>query len=131
MEYNFPELRGKVSGGNYPVPPIIELLLNILSMIQIAAMGVALMGDNVFRLIGMRQTPRWYEEVVTKNVVPIMVGIFLIAPTVLNGYVVSGAFEIVLDGNQVIFSKIASGRMPNVDDLLAPLTKAGLTAIQS
>mmetsp|Transcript_8683 Transcript_8683/g.21332 ORF Transcript_8683/g.21332 Transcript_8683/m.21332 type:complete len:101 (-) Transcript_8683:754-1056(-) len=100
-------------------------------MIQIAAMGVALMGDNVFRLIGMRQTPRWYEEVVTKNVVPIMVGIFLIAPTVLNGYVVSGAFEIVLDGNQVIFSKIASGRMPNVDDLLAPLTKAGLTAIQS
>mmetsp|Transcript_5608 Transcript_5608/g.16130 ORF Transcript_5608/g.16130 Transcript_5608/m.16130 type:complete len:101 (-) Transcript_5608:838-1140(-) len=100
-------------------------------MIQIAAMGVALMGDNVFRLIGMRQTPRWYEEVIAKNVVPIMVGIFLIAPTVLNGYVVSGAFEIVLDGNQVIFSKIASGRMPNVDDLLAPLTKAGLTAIQS
>lgn len=130
MEYNFPELRGKVSGGNYPTPPVLELLLSILSMVQLLAMAVALFGDNVFRLLGLRQTPRWYDDIFSKNFVPIMVGIFLIAPTILNGYVVSGAFEIMLDGNQVIFSKLAAGRMPNADDLLVPLTKAGLTAIQ-
>ncbi|VEU43756.1 unnamed protein product [Pseudo-nitzschia multistriata] len=89
-----------------------------------------MMGENFFRILGFQQTPRWYEEVVMKNAVPIMIGLYLILPTILNGYVVSGAFEIMLDGDQMIFSKLATGRMPNADDLLGPLTKAGLTAIE-
>lgn len=131
LQLNFPELQGKVTGGNYPTPPTIELLLKILSIFQLMGMALALLGDNAFRLIGMQQTPRWYHDVVMKNSVPIMIGLYLLLPTILNGYVVSGAFEVVMDGNQMIFSKIATGRMPTADDLLIPLTKAGLTAIQS
>jgi len=129
LESSFPELRGNISGGNAPVPPTIELLLKIMTFFQFMGILFAVMGDGVFRFIGMPRAPSWYTDVVMKNSVPIMIGLFLILPQILNGYVVSGAFEVMLDGGNVIFSKIATGRMPQADDLIAPLTKAGLAFV--
>jgi len=80
-------------------------------------------------LIGIQQTPRWYSDIVMKNGVPIMIALYLIIPQLLNGYVVSGAFEVVLDGTELIFSKIATRKMPHADDLIDPLIKAGLTFV--
>lgn len=91
-------------------------------------MVLALLGENAFRFIGMQRAPSWYQNVVVKNSVPIMVGLYLILPQILNGFVVSGAFEVVLDGTELIFSKIATGRMPQSEDLISPFTKAGLIA---
>lgn len=129
LESSFPELRGNVTGGNAPVPPTIELLLKIMTVFQFMGILFAVMGDGVFRFIGMPRAPSWYTNVVMKNSVPIMIGLFLILPQILNGYVVSGAFEVMLDGGNVIFSKLATGRMPQGDDLIAPLTKAGLNFV--
>ena len=129
LEENFPELRGKVTGENYPAPPLAELLMKILSVIQLMGMAFALMGENVFRLIGLARTPSWYTDIVTKNTVPLCIGLYLILPQVLNGFIVSNSFEIVLDGKETIFSKIATGRMPTAEDLLAPIVKAGLVSI--
>lgn len=55
-----------------------------------------------------------------------MIFLYLVLPKILGSYVVSGAFEVMLDGTDLIFSKIESGRMPQAEDLIAPLTKAGL-----
>jgi len=88
-------------------------------------MAVALLGENVFRLVGMSHTPSWYGDV-QKNFVPLAIGIYLILPQILNGFIVSGAFEVVLDGSEIIFSKIKTGRMPQAEDLIGPLIKAGL-----
>jgi hypothetical protein len=46
-------------------------------------------------------------------------------------YLVTGAFEIVLDDNITIFSKLSTGRLPQMADLIDPLTKAGLVHIRS
>ena len=35
LEGAFPELRGHVTGGNYPPPPIVELISNFLSVFQL------------------------------------------------------------------------------------------------
>jgi selT/selW/selH-like putative selenoprotein len=129
LEQTFPELRGKVTGDNYPPPPIAELLMKFLSLIQLAGMAVALMGENVFRLIGMSRPPSWYGDIVVKNAVPLCIGLYLIVPQILNGYIVSNAFEVVLDGTETIFSKIATGRMPQAEDLIDPLTKFGLMSV--
>jgi len=91
-------------------------------------MVLALLGENAFRFIGMQRAPSWYQNVVMKNAVPIMVGLYLILPQILNAYVVSGAFEVVLNGTVTVFSKIATGRMPQSEDLINPLAKAGLIA---
>lgn len=90
---------------------------------------MALMGENIFRLIGMSRTPSWYSDVVVKNSVPICIGLYLICPQILNGFIVSNAFEVVLDGKETIFSKLATGRMPQAEDLVDPLTKAGLISV--
>lgn len=131
LEYNFPELRGKVTGADYPIPPTIELLQKILSTFQMMGMAVAMLGDKAFRLIGMQQTPSWYHDVLLKNSIPIMIGLYLILPTILNGFTVSGAFEIYLDGTLLVFSKLEAGRLPNSEELIVPLRNAGLMVMES
>ena len=129
LESVFPELQGRVTGGNSPIPPIIELLMKLVSMIQFLGIILTVMGDGFFRLIGMQRSPAWYNDYFVKNVVPIMIFTYLVLPQFLAGYQVSGAFEIVLDENEVIFSKISTRRMPKAEDLIVPLTKAGLRYI--
>ena len=125
MEENFPELRGKVSGENYPPPPVIELLLKILSGIQLCGIVVALLGPNVFSLLGFRQVPSWWYSV-EKNGVQIAILVYLLLPQMLSKWLVTGAFEIILDGDNLIFSKLAVRRLPQFADLLNPLVEAGL-----
>lgn len=129
LEGAFPELQGHVTGGNYPPPPIVELVSNFLSIFQLLGIIFAVTGDSIFRMFGFQRTPVWYEDVVMKNGVPIMIFLYLIVPQILNSYVVSGAFEVILDGTDLIFSKIENGQMPQANDLIAPLTKAGLTYV--
>ena len=129
LESTFPELQGRVTGGNSPVPPIIELLMKIMNIFQFLGIILVVMQDGFFRLIGMQRPPAWYNEIFVKNAMPIMIFVYLVLPQILNGYLVSGAFEVILDGNDVVFSKLATRRMPNAEDLIAPLTKAGLTYI--
>jgi len=129
LEENFPELRGHISGGNYPTPPTVELVSNFLMVFQFLGIIFAVTGDGLFRIFGMRRAPAWYDEIVVKNGVPIMIFVFLVLPQILSSYVVSGAFELMLDGTDLIFSKIETGRMPQTSDLIAPLTKAGLTFV--
>ena len=129
LEASFPELRGNVTGGNSPVPPIIELLMKLVSLVQFVGIILVVMGEGAFRLVGFQRTPAWYDDVFVKNSVPIMIFTYLILPQFLAGYQVSGAFEVILDGSDLIFSKIGSRRMPTAEDLIVPLTKAGLSYI--
>jgi selT/selW/selH-like putative selenoprotein len=118
-------LRGNVTGGNYPPPPIIELLLKVLGFFQLCGIVLAMMGSSVFRIVGMSYVPAWYPSI-EKNAVPIAIGLYLVLPQVLNSYTVSGAFEIVLNDSILIFSKLTTGRLPQVADLVNPLMDAGL-----
>jgi selT/selW/selH-like putative selenoprotein len=126
LETHFPELRGgKITGDNYPPPAFIELLTKILSLIQLAGILMVMLGTNVFSLLGMSYVPRWYDGV-QKNGIQIAILVFLVLPKVLSSYVITGAFEIILDNDIVVFSKIATGRLPSWQDLVTPLVEAGL-----
>jgi hypothetical protein len=70
LEHNFPELRGKVTGANYPPPPLVELLLKLMSFVQLAGIVLAILGGNAFRFLGMQRPPSWYTNVVEKNAMP-------------------------------------------------------------
>ena len=56
--------------------------------------------------------------------------LYLILPQMLSKYLISGAFEIILDGDVTIFSNLATGRLPQMADLVDPLIQAGLKRIQ-
>lgn len=84
-----------------------------------------MLGASIFRLVGMSTVPTWYYTI-EKNAMPLAIGIYLIFPQMLSKYLVTGAFEIVLDDTVMIFSKLATGRLPQVADLVNPLVEAGL-----
>jgi hypothetical protein len=55
--------------------------------------------------------------------------LYLLLPQVLSKYLVTGAFEVIMDQEIPIFSKLATGRLPQMADLVEPLVKAGLVHI--
>ena len=128
LETHFPELRGKITGDNYPPPAFVELLMKIMSGIQFAGIVFVMLGTNAFRLIGMNYVPSWYEDV-SKNGVQIAIFVYLVLPKVLSSYVITGAFEVTLDNDITIFSKLDAGRLPQWQDLVNPLVEAGLTRV--
>jgi len=122
---NFPELQGKVNGENYPPPPIAELLLKIMNVIQLCGLLVVFLGDKIFRILGFSQVPSWFGSI-QKNGMQFAIFVYLLLPSILSKYLVTGAFEIILDG-ETIFSKLDTGRLPQFSDLVTPLVNAGLT----
>ena len=127
LEQKFPDLAGKVTGGNYPTPPIVELLLKVLSCVQLLAMALIIFGDRLWTsFLRFRQVPLWYYTVKTY---PFQFGVllFLVLPNLLNRYVATGAFEIIVDG-KLLYSKLESGQMPNAGDIITIFENLGLTA---
>lgn len=127
LEGQFPELKGKITGENYPVPPMLELAQNVVGMLQMVGMAwMVFGGETIFRMLGFSQPPAVYHTI-QENGTQIGVALFLLVPQVLGRFATSGAFEIVLDGQKVIWSKLEEGRFPNAEEITAPLIKLGLT----
>ena len=125
LEQTYPELRGKIEGENYPPPPIAELMSNILSALQLfALLYIFIGGQKILRLIGYRHIPAWYETV-QNNTLQIGILLFLILPQVLAKWLITGAFEIYLDDNN-IWSKIQTGRFPQMEELISIFSAVGL-----
>lgn len=131
LEGQFPELEGKITGANYPVPPIVELANSVVSMLQLVGMAwIVFGGQTLFRMIGFAEPPAIYFTIQEFGM-QIGLGLFLLVPQILGGFATSGAFEVVLDGQKVIFSKLEEGRFPTADELTNPLVKLGLSVASS
>ena len=128
IEEEFPSLAGKVTGSNYPAPPIIELFSWILTGAQLLTMGFIIFGDNLWiNILRFRQVPRWYYEVKQYGF-QVGIGIFFVLPQFINRFIVTGAFEVLVDG-EVGYSKLQVGKMPNAGDIMDIFTKIGMTAV--
>ena len=129
LEEHFPELRGRISGGVNPPPPFVEFLSYILTSCQVIGMvWMMLGGDKVMSFIGYppnRTYPNWYYTI-QNNPMPIGMFLFLLAPQILGKFQINGAFEIILDDNIEIYSKLATGKFPTGQYLIDTLTKVGL-----
>lgn len=126
LEDKFPELKGKIVGGLYPAPPAAEFASNVLSILQL--IGIAWMvvgGDKLLRMIGFKGPLPGFYWTVQDNAVPLMIGLFLLAPQIVSSLSNKGAFEIYL-GDTEIYSKMANGKMPSAEELVEPLVALGL-----
>ena len=94
MNRNFPELSGKITGANYPPPPLAQLALKALGYLQIAGIVCIFLGRNLFHLFGFR-VPAWYSTF-EKYGFQIAIFVFLLVPNMLSKYLITGAFEIIL-----------------------------------
>lgn len=129
LEDKFPELRGRVSGNLYPMPPAAAFFTNILSLFQLIGIAWMVMGgETLVRLVPFYRTrplPSWYHTI-QENPAPLAIFLFLLAPQMIGGMQTNGAFEVYLDETIVVYSKLSSGKLPTVDQLINPLLAAGL-----
>ena len=123
---NFPELQGKITGGLYPTPPLAEFAANIISVLQMVGIAWMVMGgEKLLRMVGFKGPLPSFYWTIQDNPMPIMIGLFLLAPQVVNSFSNNGAFEIYL-GQDTIFSKIETGGMPTAEQLVTALKAIGL-----
>ena len=124
-----------VTGDVYPMSPIVVFILQLLSMIQLLAIGWMIFGGptllRTLKLVRANQSlPAWYYSV-QENGVPIAIFLFLLAPNIVQNIGnTKGAFEVYLN-DSIVFSKLKTGSLPTVDDLINPLVQAGVKMIQN
>lgn len=125
LEQTYPGLRGNIEGSNYPPPPMAELIGNVLSAVQLFALLWFVMGgEKVLRMLGYRVLPAWYQTIQNHSL-QIGLALFLVLPQFLAKWLVTGAFEIYLDGDRV-WSKLEKGDFPKMDELISALAAKGL-----
>jgi selT/selW/selH-like putative selenoprotein len=120
LAHSFPELRGRISGGNYPAPPIVDLLATLVSFMQLSGLVWMVMGgEKVLRLVGFRNELPSFYYTVEKYGIQLGIFLFLILPQIIGKWKTTGAFEIYLDGDELIFSKLATGGFPKVRETVS------------
>jgi len=126
LQQQFPS-QLNIVGENYPPPPLVALLLQVLQYCQLFGMAWMIVGgERLWGLLGFRQhLPKIYHWV-AQNPMPVIMTVYFILPQILNSFVVSGAFEMYLDDDLEIFSKIKQGAFPQAEQLVRALTEAGL-----
>lgn len=130
LEDNFPELKGQITGGMYPPPPIAVFLSNVVSFIQMIAIGWMIIGgEKLLRMIGYKGVLPQFYNTVQQNPMPIIFFIFLLVPSMISKYTNSGAFEIYLNDN-LMYSKLQTGHFPTANILLNEFSAAGVRKIK-
>lgn len=124
LEEQFPELRGKITGGHFPPPPIVPLLNNLVSALHMITIAIVFLGETFWSYVPfVRTAPSWYYSLKEYPIQTFML-IFFIIPSMVTSMATSGAFEITLDGNMLLWSRIATGKFPDGPELLKIFQKA-------
>lgn len=102
-------------GEEYPLPPVRAAASKVVSMVQMSLMVLGI-GGNFIPAINNHPL---YQRLQDKRMIILLGGYFGLN-MLQNALSTTGAFEVSLNG-KTIFSKIASNRMPTIDDLLTHL----------
>ncbi|GAB5034407.1 selenoprotein t [Nannochloropsis oceanica] len=133
-----PEQTFVIHGENYPPPPYAIFLATIMSYVQVAVFMLMVTGRVVFRLLGA-EPPAWFENMMNNKIQTF--AIILLGNTAAASLAATGAFEITYFGPPVggreggreggmvahlVFSKLATGGMPNGHEILRRLRELGV-----
>jgi hypothetical protein len=129
LERAFPQLRGRIDGGNAPIPAYKQALATLASTSQYALLALFLMGDRLLGWVGIQQPPAWLKALLENKMYGIAAyfGLNMVATNLVS----TGAFEVYLVGakgaTKLVYSAIASnGAVPNPEYLIHLLINEGL-----
>lgn len=126
LEAAFPEFvsgRGSaVVGENYPAGALAVAAATLLSVLQWGGILLMLGGERAFQWAGVAP-PALIAAALQNKLV--LLGVFFVAGQLAARLTATGAFEVYLDG-ALLHSKLESGRVPHVEDVVDALAAAGL-----
>ncbi|KAE9552489.1 hypothetical protein FO519_004302 [Halicephalobus sp. NKZ332] len=104
-----------IEGGNYPPTTMKALAAQFLSIAKMVLIVSLIFNRNPFEAVGM-QTPGFFVWM-TQNKVSACMMLFLFSNSIEGMLMSTGAFEIYL-GDELIWSKLESGRIPAPTELI-------------
>lgn len=120
-----PEL--EVTLENHPPVPIKAVIARVVTLVQYTVMAFVIVGQQACEALGIRLSTAFWAQVQEKRW-SVLMGAWFIGNTVVNGLISTGAFEIWY-GSNMVFSKLATGRMPTMEEVLNGVREA-ITASQ-
>lgn len=120
LEQRYPQLQGRVRGQHHPSTPSGALALRAAQLLQAASTAFVFAGEQLLAMVGINRHPVALQAL--ENRFPIMTMSFLLSNYAQN-LATTGAFEIIING-RLVFSKLKSGRLPNVDEILVIVEEA-------
>lgn len=111
----------EVTGANYPPPMHMRLLATAAGATSMLGMIAIPLGDKIFGLLGMAAPP-FYTATVAPNKMACF-GALWVGNNLIQSMAQTGAFEVAVNG-KTVFSKLAEGRMPQLDELDAKVVAA-------
>lgn len=92
LSHRFPDLEGRIHGGNYPPPDYAMALVTLAGYLQLTTLGLMFVGRPLFRLCGLGAGPEWYGAMM-ENKMQTFAFVFL-ANTLAASMTATGAFEV-------------------------------------
>jgi selT/selW/selH-like putative selenoprotein len=110
LESRAPEL--SVSGSNYPTSAAKALLSRLVVAVQVAAIALALAGEHL-----LPARPAWLQAMQANKAQSCLMA-WIVGNMLYQNLSTTGAFEVHFDG-QTVFSKLESGRAPDLQSVVA------------
>lgn len=128
IKSNYPEFNvNNISGSTYPPSKIAETIAAVTNLIWLLGIALLFAGTYIFKFFGIPE-PRFYT---TMKENPVMTfGCLFIINSMGASQLSTGAFEIKVD-NVIIFSKLQTGRMPQLVDIVEGLVSMGFREVSS
>ena len=121
-----PELSNNIRGELYPPPEFNQLIAKLTGYIWVGGLVLLFGGDAIFSALGIPE-PAIYQYAKT-NKMTVGFGLFMLNN--LGASMLStGAFELYLNGD-LIYSKLETGRMPVLMDVVEAFAKKGIQIME-
>lgn len=91
---------------------------------QFGTIGLAIIGEQLAGVLSIN-IPAHYLAALREKRMMLIIGIWFAGSMIHNALMSTGAFEVFYDG-KLVFSKLASGTMPNLNEIMA-----GIDSIRS
>jgi len=122
LESNYPQLAGNVKGANYPPPFPMGHIARLAGFGQTFGMIIIFFGDKLLSHLGQPK-PGWLSWAQENKMMAF--GCLFLFNSVSQNMANTGAFEVSVDGH-TIFSKLETGRMPDLKTIAARLSRMGI-----
>mmetsp|Transcript_10169 Transcript_10169/g.9109 ORF Transcript_10169/g.9109 Transcript_10169/m.9109 type:complete len:138 (-) Transcript_10169:71-484(-) len=126
IEGNYPSYNWYITGFNYPPSPLSILISQVATIIWIVGIILLLCGDLIFRTLNIPM-PKIIQDINNNKV--FCFGVLFIINSLGNSQLATGAFEMYLN-DELIYSKLATGRLPSGEEVLNLLVKYGYPKVK-
>lgn len=123
LESKYPVFQGNVIGDVYPPSSFAIMISDFTSFLWLVGICFMIFGKSAFDLFGV-PCP-WIVEYMSNNKMQTFLGLFIMN-NIGHSFLATGAFEIYVN-DLLLFSKIETGRFPNIEELVRTLNNMGYT----